>query len=210
MSKTETMGEIQAEPRFSFAFSARDLMNTAIFAVLFIVIGYAIGMLGVISPVVWLVVVPLTALVNGITFMLFVTRVKHAGMVTLFILIVALFYQVGGNNPISTLCVIALGVIADLILSIGRYRSKRFAIAAYTVIGLAYVTPFIPLFMNRAAYFDTASWEAMGEEYRVASEQLLSPLVIGIFGLAVAIASLLGALLGSAMLRKHFIKAGLA
>ena len=197
-------------PAFSLAFSARDLFNAAIFAVIFIVVGYAIGMLGVISPLVWLVVIPITTLVNGITFMLFVTRVKHAGMVTLFALIIAIFYLLGGNNLISTATVVLLGVLADLVLAIGRYRSKRAAIASYTVLGLAYVTPFVPLFIDREAYFDAASWASMGEEYRVAADQLLSPLVIGIFLLAILITSFFGALLGSAMLRKHFVKAGLA
>lgn len=52
--------------RFSLQFSARDLVNVAIFAVIFIVVSYAIGMLGVISPPVWLILVPVSVLVNGL------------------------------------------------------------------------------------------------------------------------------------------------
>lgn len=197
-------------PRFSFRFSARDLLSTAIFAVIFIVVGYAIGMLGLISPVTWLLVVPLGALVNGITFMLFVTRVKHAGMVTLFALIVALFYLIGGNNLLSTAGVVLVGVIADLVLSVGRYHSRRAAIGSYTVLGLAYGTPFLPLFIDRDSYFNTADWEQMGEEYRRGAELLLSPQVVVIFAIGLVVASFLGGLLGAAMLKKHFVKAGLA
>jgi energy-coupling factor transport system substrate-specific component len=200
----------RSESRFSFAFSARDLVNTAVFAVIFIVVGYVIGMLGVISPLVWLLALPAAVLVNGITFMLFVTRVRHAGMVTLFAAVVALFYLIGGNNLLSTASVIAIGAIADLILAAGRYRSGTAAIWAYTVFGLAYATPFVPLFIDPDGYFATGSWQQMGEEYRQAAQQLLSPAVIGIFVVALAVAALLGALLGRATLRKHFVKAGLA
>lgn len=200
-------GERSGHP---LAFTARDLVNTAIFAVIFIVIGYAIGMLGVISPLVWLIAIPVTVLVNGITFMLFVTRVKHAGMVSLFAVIVALFYLLGGNNLVSTVAVVVLGILADLVLAAGRYRSKTAAIWSYTVLGLAYATPFLPLFIDRESYFEAVSWTQMGEEYRQASEQLLSPLVIGVFFLTVLAMAFLGALLGQATMRKHFVKAGLA
>lgn len=202
--------EPQRPSRFSIAFSARDLLRTAIFAVIFIVVGYAIGMIGVISPLVWLFAVPLAVIVNGVTFMLFVARVRHAGMVSLFSLIVALFYLVGGNNLLSTVGVVVVGVLADLVLSVGRYRSRWPAILSYTVFGLAYGTPFLPLFIDREAYFDAASWQQMGEEYLRASEQLLSPQVVAIFAAALLVASFLGGLLGAAMLRKHFVKAGLA
>lgn len=204
------MSGTRTDTRFSLAFSARDLVNTAVFAVIFIVVGYAIGMLGVISPLVWLLALPVAVLVNGITFMLFVTRVRHAGMVTLFAVVIALFYLIGGNNLISTASVIVIGVIADLILAIGRYRSSIAAIWSYTVFGLAYATPFIPLFIDPEGYFATDSWKQMGEEYRQAFERLLSPTVVTIFIVALAVAALLGALLGRATLRKHFVKAGLA
>lgn len=191
----------QGQPRLSLRFSARDLLSTAIFAVIFIVVGYAIGMFGIISPVTWLLAVPIGALVNGITFMLFLTRVKHAGMVTLFALIVSLFYLIGGNHLYSTVGIVVIGVLADLVLSIGRYRSRWAAIWSYTVMGLAYGTPFVPLFIDRDSYFNAANWEQLGQEYRAGAEALLSPQVVGLFALVLILACFLGGLLGSAMLK---------
>lgn len=40
---------VDARPRFSLRFSARDLLRVAIFAVIFIVVTYVIGMLGILS-----------------------------------------------------------------------------------------------------------------------------------------------------------------
>jgi len=80
---TDTRPGAPARERLSLRFSARDLLSVAVFAVIFIVVTYVIGMAGIVSPLVWLLVVPVQALAGGITVMLFLTRVRHAGMLTL-------------------------------------------------------------------------------------------------------------------------------
>lgn len=198
------------QPRLSLRFTARDLVNTAIFAVILIVLTYAIGMLGIISPLVWVLVIPLQALAGGIPVTLFLTRVRHAGMFVLFAAVVALFYLLSGNTLPGTLAVIGLGVLAEAILLAGRYRSRWAVIWAYTVFALSFLTPFLPLLIDRAAYFASSSWSQMGAEYVAAADALLTgPVLIGV-GLAIAIGGFLGGLLGSTMLRKHFVRAGLA
>ncbi|WEG08664.1 MptD family putative ECF transporter S component [Microbacterium horticulturae] len=197
-------------PRFSLRFSARDLLRVAIFAVIFIVATYVIGMLGILSPLVWLVIVLFQAIVGGVTVILFLTRVKHAGMLTLFGIVVALFYLLSGNTLLSTAGIIVLALIAELILWAGRYRSKWATIWAYTVFGLSFFTPFLPLLTDRQAYFASSSWTQMGDDYVRASDTLLSTPVIGSLAGGTLVASFLGGLLGSAILRKHFVRAGLA
>lgn len=194
----------------SLRFTARDLVSVAIFAAIFIVVSYAIGMLGIISPLTWLLVVPVSIVVNGITVMLFLTRVRHAGMVTLFAVVVGGFYLLSGNTLISTLAIVGLGVLAEVVLWVGRYRSRWAAIWAYTLFALAFFTPFLPLLFDREGYFSTASWAQMGEEYVTAADRLLTLPVIGLLALAILIAGFVGGLLGSAILRKHFVRAGLA
>ncbi|MFT3968713.1 MAG: MptD family putative ECF transporter S component [Micropruina sp.] len=197
-------------PKLSLRFGARDLLNTAIFAVIFVVAVYAIGMLGIISPLVWLVAVLLQVIAGGIVVMLFFTRVRHGGMVTLFATVVALFYLLNGNTPVSTLAIIALGLVAEVLLWAGGYRSKWAAIGAYTVFALSFFTPFLPLLTDRQAYFASSAWTEMGPEYAHAADALFSAGVIGAVASAIAVAGFLGALLGSALLRKHFVRAGLA
>lgn len=93
--RSDDTKEADVRPGLSLRFSARDLMNTAIFAVLLIVVIYASGMLGVISPLVWLVMVPVQAIAGGVVMMLFLARVRHAGMVLLFAAVVLASF-VGG------------------------------------------------------------------------------------------------------------------
>ncbi|MFT4109219.1 MptD family putative ECF transporter S component [Propionicimonas sp.] len=205
--------EVRTRPvreRPSLRFSARDLVHTAIFAAILIVLTYAIGMLGVLSPVVWLVVVPVQTVVGGIPVMLFISRIRHAGMFGLFAIVVALFYLVNGNTWIGTVAIVLLGLAGELILWAGRYRSRPSAVGAYTVFGMSFFTPFLPLLVDRDASFTSASWTEMGADYVHAADVLLSPAVIGSLGAAILLAALLGGLLGAATLKKHFVRAGLA
>jgi energy-coupling factor transport system substrate-specific component len=199
-----------ARPAFSVKFSARDLLNVAIFAVIYFVIVFAIAMLGIISPLVMLLTLPLSAIAAGIPYMLFLTRVRHAGLVTLFGVVLALLYLMVGHPWQSTLVTIGLSVVAEFVLLAGRYRSKWAVIWTYTVFSAWFIGPWIPLFLDREAYLRTQGMEAMGPEYVEAFNQVVSiPAVLGMT-VATIICGFLGALLGTKLLAKHFRKAGLA
>lgn len=196
--------------RSSVTFSARDLLNVAIFAVIYFVIVYAIAMLGIINPLVMLLTLPLSIVVAGIPFMLFLTRVRHAGMVTLFGMVIGLLYLVGGHPWISTLVTIAAALLADVVMWAGRYRSRWAAIWAYAVFSLWYVGPLIPLLMNREEYLDSVGMQSMGPDYVAEFNEVVSTTAVWIFNGSTLVFGLLGGLLGAALLKKHFTKAGLA
>ncbi|MGO2745367.1 MptD family putative ECF transporter S component [Microbacterium sp.] len=210
MTDTTLPTETGTGRRISLRFTARDLTGTAIFAVIMIVVTYAIGMLGIFSPLVWLAIVPISVLVNGIVFMLFLTRVKHAGMVTLLGVVVALFYLLTGNTIFSTIGIIMLAVLAEVVLWVGDYRSRWVAIWAYTIFALSFFTPFLPLVFDRENYLRSPSFTTMGEEYVTGADALTTLPMLGVLAIGVAVAGFLGGLLGSAVLRKHFVRAGLA
>ncbi|MFJ2544023.1 MptD family putative ECF transporter S component [Microbacterium sp. NPDC087589] len=209
-SPTATPARVKARSPFSVRFSARDLLNVAIFAVIYFVIVFTIAMLGIISPVVMLLTLPLSAIAAGIPYMLFLTRVRHAGMAALFGLVVALLYLMMGQPWQSTLVTIGVSALAELILWAGDYRSKWATIWAYTVFTAWSVGPWVPFFLDRDAYLHSSSMEGMGPEYVAAFDQLVSaPMVLGMV-VATVVCGFLGGLLGTRMLGKHFQKAGLA
>lgn len=191
-------------------FSARDLVNVAIFAVLYFVIVFVIAMLGIVSPLVMLITLPLSAIAAGIPYMLFLTRVRHAGMVALFGLVLGLLYLMMGHPWQSTLLTIALAVAAELVLAAGKYRSRWAAVWTYVVFSAWFVGPWIPFFLDRDGYLRGRGVEAMGEAYMQGFAQVVTvPAVLAIIA-ATLVCGLLGALLGTTLLRKHFQKAGLA
>ncbi|MGO2312939.1 MptD family putative ECF transporter S component [Brachybacterium tyrofermentans] len=207
---TATPEAAAARPRPSVRFSARDLVSVAIFAVIYFVVIFAISMLGVISPLVMLLTLPLSAIAAGVPYMLFLARVRHAGMLTLFGVALGLLDLMIGHPWQGVLVIIAASVLADLILGVGRYRSTRAAIWAYTVFSCWFIGPWIPFFANPEDYVRSDHMAGMGEDYIEAFDRIVSaPTVLGMVA-ATIVCGFLGALLGTKLLRKHFRRAGLA
>ncbi|RRS01403.1 MptD family putative ECF transporter S component [Glycomyces terrestris] len=191
-------------------FSARDLLNVALFAVLYFVIVFAIAMLGIVSPLVMLLTLPLSVIAAGIPYMLFLTRVRHAGMAALFGLVIGLLFLVTGHPWISTLVTVAAALAAEAALRLGRYRSRWAAIWAHALFSLWFIGPMVPLLLDRAAYLDSPGMRAMGPEYVEAFDRTVSVTVLWAYSGSTLVCGLLGGLLGAFLLKKHFTKAGLA
>ncbi|MFY1634994.1 MptD family putative ECF transporter S component [Solwaraspora sp. WMMB335] len=201
---------VRGRPRLSLTFTARDLLNVAIFTVIYFVIVFAIAMLGIINPLVMLLTLPLSVIVAGIPYLLFLTRVKHAGMVTLFGVVVGVLYLMTGHPWISTLVTVVAALLAEAIVRAGKYRSRWAAILAYTVFSLWYVGPWIPLLINRAEYLNSPGMQAMGPEYVAEFDRIVSVTALGIYTASTVVCGLFGGLLGAFLLKKHFTRAGLA
>lgn len=210
LSQERRRPEPSARRRFSLSLSARDLLNVAIFAVIYLVVVYAINMLGFINPVVMLLALLLSTIVASIPYMLFLTRVKHAGMITLFGVVFGLFSGLTGLGWIAAGVTVLASLIAEVILWAGRYRSRWAAIWASTVFSLWYVGPMIPLLIDREEYLRGPELSTSGPEYVAAFDRIVSVPVIWGYDVATLVCGFLGALLGAALLKKHFVRAGLA
>lgn len=194
----------------SVTFSARDLLNVAIFAVIYFVIVFAIAMLGIISPVLMLITLPLAVIAAGIPYLLFLTRVKHAGMVTLFAVVLGAVFTVTGYPAVAVATVIGLSLVVEVILWVTRYRSRWAGVASYAVFAAWYATPLLPLFYAREEYFSSPSMARMGPEYTAGLDAFLSPGVLIAFDVATVVLGLVGGVIALGLLRKHFTRAGLA
>lgn len=76
--------------------------------------------------------------------------------------------------------------------------------------GLSFVTLFLPLLIDREGYMHSAAWKEMGAGYAETFDRLVTGPVILAVSAIVLVAAFVGALLGTRMLRKHFVRAGLA
>lgn len=197
-------------PRISVRMSARDLIDIGIFAAIYIVLVYAITMLGVINPAVMLVSLAASIVAGGVPFLLFLTRVRHAGMITIFAVVTAGLLMLTGHPPVSFALTVLLALAAEAIVLAGRYESRWASVFAYTVYAIWYAGPMLPIFYAREDYFRGASVRQMGPDYAEKMEALLSPGVLAAYCVSTAVFGFLGGLLGLRLLRKHFTRAGLA
>ena len=196
--------------RFSLAMSGRDLMTIGIFLAIYIVLYFAITMFGFLNPVMMLVTLGLSIVVGAIPFMLFLARVKHAGMVALFTIVLGILLLVIGFPPLSIGILVALAVVVELVLAATGYRSRWAGVLSYTIFSVWNTAPLLPLFYDRQGYFSSPSMSRMGPEYTARLDAFLSPGVLIGFDIAAVLLGLIGGVIALRLLRKNFARAGLA
>ena len=209
MTKEDSAGG-SGGSRFSLAMSGRDLMTIGIFLAIYIVLYFAITMFGFLNPVMMLVTLGLSIVVGAIPFMLFLARVKHAGMVALFTIVLGILLLVIGFPPLSIGILVALSVVVEIVLAVTGYRSRWAGVLSYTIFSVWNTAPLLPLFYDRQGYFSSPSMSRMGPEYAARLDAFLSPGVLIGFDIAAVLLGLIGGVIALRLLRKNFARAGLA
>ena len=182
----------------------KDFITVGIFTVIYFVITSAVAMLGVIP-----IFVPLTAvlvpLVGGIPMMLYFSKVKKFGMVTLMSGLIGVLMLLTGMGYFSIFTGLLAGLLADLTLKNSGYHKNY--VLAHGIFSLWVVGPFIPIVIARDSYAEMMLQYSTPEYV----EQLMSYIpnwflpVSAVVGFACGI---LGALIGRAVFKKHFQRAG--
>jgi len=185
-------------------------MTIGIFLAIYIVLYFAITMFGFLNPVMMLVTLGLSIVVGAIPFMLFLARVKHAGMVALFTIVLGILLLVIGFPPLSIGILVALAVVVELVLAATGYRSRWAGVLSYTIFSVWNTAPLLPLFYDRQGYFSSPSMSRMGPEYTARLDAFLSPGVLIGFDIAAVLLGLIGGVIALRLLRKNFARAGLA
>ena len=186
---------------------AKDLINVGIYTAIYIVIFFAVGMLNAI-PVLYPFLYILIPLISGIPFMLFLTKVDKFGMVTIMGILSGLLMGLTGMGFWGVPMGLIFGVLGDLILKSGGYKSAKKSLIGYAVFSLWMVGTYIPMyFMVEDSWTSFAA--SFGEEYadQVMAVMPMWSIVLVIAGIFVF--AIFGGLLGKALLKKHFVKAGI-
>ena len=97
---------------------------------------------------------------------------------------------------------------ADFILKAGNYTSKKNTTLAYAVYSIWFIGNYIPLYLTRESYFaDLVS--GYGQEYVDTLRAYTPGWMFLVLLAACFIGGLIGAALGKAVLKKHFVRAGI-
>lgn len=188
--------------------SVKDLINVGIFTAIYFVLFFATGMVGYI-PIMMVFIPLLCPIVTGIPFMLFLTRVKTFGMVTIMATLLGLFMFVMGHPWPALVFGPVCGFLADVILKLGRYSGWKTSVAGYVVFSQWIVGSLLALFFMRDSYFAEIR-AGYGDAYTDALLRFTPPWVFPVMIILIAIGAIIGAYLGKSALKKHFKRAGIA
>jgi len=187
---------------------AKDLINVGIYTAIYFVIFFAGMMLGYIP-----IFIPLLGLVCpilcGIPFILYLTKVKKFGMVTLTGVILGLLNLIMGSGVLVLVAGVIFGIVSDLILRAGKYQSWKCTLLGNGVFSLWIMGYVSRMFLTRDAFFSSLV-SSYGQKYANTLMSYTPGWMFPVLFVVTFIGGILGALLGKAVLKKHFEKAGIA
>ncbi|HMM06943.1 MAG TPA: MptD family putative ECF transporter S component [Clostridiales bacterium] len=184
----------------------KDLINVGIFTAIYFVIVFVVAMLGYI-PIFMPLLCVIGPIIAGIPFMLFLTKVKKFGMILIMSLLMGLLMLLTGMGYYALIVGAVSGLLAELVYRRKHYQSSAMAVLTSGVFSIWIWGNYIPLFTNIEGYFATR--QDYGKDYIDALTALMPPWMCPTLLIAAILSGLIGGLLGRAVLKKHFIKAGI-
>ena len=184
----------------------KDLINIGIYAALTCVVITAVSMIGFV-PFLLPMIGIIAPLIAGVPLMLFMTKVRKFGMITIMGTILGAFLWVTGMGYWPCLIGIVCGLIADLVCKSGKYNSPVKAMIAHGFLSITYFGCLLPLYLNADAYFATR--QGFGAEYIEVVTGIVQPWTMPVLILGGFVAGIIGGWIGQKLLKKHFTPAGI-
>ena len=185
----------------------KDLINIGIYGAIYAVLMTAVSMTGFVPMLLPLIGV-FVPIVCGIPMMLFMTKVKKFGMVSIMGILFGIFLWITGMGYWPFIFSIVCSIAADLICKSGDYKSSKKTIIANGVFSMMFFGNLVPLYTDIEGYFSTR--QGFGVEYMEEVTRIMQPWTAPVLLVAGFVAGIIGALIGMKLLKKHFIKAGIA
>lgn len=188
--------------------NVKDLINIGLFSVLIGILTMLGGMIGFI-PRLMPGISFVAGLLTGPVYMLFSTKIHKPGILLIQQLLSALFFVVTGHGVWVMLTALLGGLLGELCLKRGGYRSIKWARWAFTAASIAVLGNWFPIFFARDAYIAHMVEAGYGLEF---AKEMMSVLPNWVFPLLIVLGALgmyLGCTIGVKLLKKHFVRAGM-
>ena len=154
---------MDAKKKSASRLEGKDLITIGIYTVIYVVIVMLVAMLGFIPIFIPLMAV-LCPLIGGIPYMLYVTKAKKFGMTAIMGFLIGLVMVFFGNGYLTMVTGLVGGLIADVILKNGGYKSAKSSVLSCGVFSIWVFGNFAPIFLNRESYMVMLT-EGYGAEY---------------------------------------------
>jgi len=184
----------------------KDLVTIGVFAVIYVVIIFALGMIGFL-PVLYLVYPALLGIVSGTVIMLFMAKVQKPWAVLILGMLTSVLMMVEGNTYLLIIHSFVVMLIAELIRRVGNYNSFKYNMLSFAIFNTWICGSLMQMLWAREKYIEIAM--VMGEDYVNALIKLVTYPNMALVYLGAILGGLIGANIGRILLKKHFIKAGI-
>ena len=188
---------------------ARDFITIGIFTALLWVVQMVIMYMGFLSPFIVAGYAVLIPIVTGIPMMLYYARIEKFGMLTITSIIVAILLFIFGMGLTGAPICISAGLFADLIAKSGRYKSWTKTMLSYGVFCLWVSASYLPLVLTADSYAQSLLEGGYDPAFVQTLFTIVTPKTFPLIILACFVCGVVGAILGKAVVKKNFEKAGI-
>ena len=188
---------------------AKDFITIGIFTAILFAVEFALGMLGYIHPFIVASYVIILPLASGIPMMLFYTKVEKFGMITIVSVLLAIIMFVGGMGYLGAPLIIISGLVADFIAKSGNYKSFKKTMLSYGVFCLWICANYFPILVTAESYRKDLIDGGFSAEYANNLFAAINVRTIGVLVVLCFVFGCIGAVIGKAVVKKHFEKAGI-
>ena len=127
--------------------NGKDFINIGIFTALYFVVVFAVACLGFV-PILMALICGIVPLIAGIPYMLYLTKVRKFGMITILGLLIGIIMFITGMGYFSIATGLVFGLIADLVWKSGGYTSASRAILSHGIFSCWIIGNFLPFLIT--------------------------------------------------------------
>ncbi len=186
----------------------KDLVTTGIFFVIYCVLMFAIGMMGII-PMLYLIYPTVLGIACGTVIMLFMAKVgKPWALFILGMLPPFVMFAMGHSYIVPLVSLVFVG-LAEIFFRKGNFKSFKYNAIAYAFLNCWICSAISQMLLAKEKYM--ALHKSLGADptYFSTFEALMSWPVMGLVVIGAFVGGIVGAFIGKKMLKKHFEKAGI-
>ena len=183
----------------------KELIYAGAFGALYIVLMLIVVLGTSMIPILYILAPITVGLVCGTVYMLCVLKVRKFGAALILGVLFALTACSGAWY--SIVGAIAAALLAEVVIMLGKYKSKKMYLLSFIVFNLNMACPYMRLTFDRDAFLQR-SLEFYGQEYADGIAAFATDWIFfALLGFAV-IGGIIGSLLANVLIKKHFTKAG--
>ena len=191
----------------NLALRTEDFMTVGIYTSIYFALLFTISLLGYI-PIFNAILPALIGIFGGVPFILFLAKTEKFGMITMSGTICGLIMMLmGGNGFYPLLTGLICGFIADILFI--KLKSSTFSMTlSFAVFSLWTIGLYLPIYLHRTTYFSNITVQ-YGAEYANKLNSYIPDWTLFLFIVMTFATSLIGGLIGTKLLTKHFKKSGI-
>ncbi|SFB32144.1 energy-coupling factor transport system substrate-specific component [Acetitomaculum ruminis DSM 5522] len=190
--------------------NAKDLIITGVFALLFLMAAMLGGGPFATVPTLTFYFPIGSAILAGPIFMLFIAKVPKQGALAIIGAVECILGTLTGMHWGMNFGFLICCIIAAVIAGIKKFESPVFNLIAYLVYCIGPMGTYFVFFFNRESWISFMLKKGTQEEYIQKMSETASPSIMITMVVGTLVVAALSGLLGLRLMRKQFIKAGIA